>query len=584
MYKELLFLFCGLTLHFTAMGSAVRKYSETSKYENRSVRDTTTRIPVLDKAIEELQKSGIEYIFTYYVYNQGSTGRPIFVGSGPYPCASIITKYLVWLDHNKTFIQAYDECKVYPKKEVKDTELINFYRKNLQQMSGESIQTFKSRGFHMAEFEFIFYTPNGILKKHFNETYALAEPQYYRKVLTDPKQKSDQAIHNANISTALSRFFPIIDREKGLYNLTIDTSATRTKMMWQDTVLINNVPAKDNMKPSQADRTNYGSEYCRLVQIGKEHWLAVYTVSYNKGYQSDPKAGLQLEVAQSNDNGRHWKKISLISDPRRDLDNGELTLLKDGTLILACRSVRWQESYRLPVYKSIDKGKTWKKISVIDANEGKPGELGNPDKGVYEPHVLQMDHGDLAVMYANEKHITDKERLPQIISQRISKDMGATWGEEMRVVYDNMYNLSRPGMPVWTRMKNGQYILVYEICGTENCNIYYKISADGIKWEPGFGKSVLGNGGPFVVSLDNGQLILTSNTGEFLISDDYGKNWYYTSSPWKYPVRYSVDWTQTIWSAIYQFGPDQIGAITSVKRGAGGHNIQLRYGKLLFPL
>jgi len=582
MKRTLLFLFI-VFIAFTSTKGASVKSLPPEIFKDRScfIRDTTTRIAALDKAIEELKQSGVEYLFTYYVYSQGGTGKSFFNGPGPYPCESLITKYLVWLDQGKTFIQAYDECNVYPKLEIKDAELIDFYKKNLQQMSGESIKTFKNRGFHMAEFQFVFYTPTGVVKKHFNEDYALAEPTYYRKDLNNPQQKSDQETHKANISTVLSRFLPIVDREKGLYSLTIDTSTTKTKMLWQDTVMIKNITVQGDVKPTHADRNNYGSEYCRLLKLAKDKWLAVYTVSYSKGYELDPKAGLQLEIAQSNNNGKHWKKISIISDPGRDLDNGELTLLKDGSLILACRSVRWQESYRLPVYKSTDKGKSWKSISIIDANEGKPGELGNPDKGVYEPHILQMDNGDLAVMYATEKHIVETGRLPQVVSQRISKDMGKNWGAEVPVVFDYPNNLSRPGMPVWTRMKNGKYILVYEICGPEKCNVYYKISDDGIKWEPGFGNYVSGNGGPFVVSLDNGQLILTSNTGEFLISDDYGKNWYYTISPWKYKVRYSVDWNQTIWSSIYQFGPDQIGAITSVKRDGGGHNIQMRYGQLL---
>lgn len=585
MNRALLFFFIGfISLTFVKRASSKSLHLEIFKSPSSLAKDTTTRIAMLDKAIEELKQSGVKYLFTYYVYSQGGTGRPYFVGPGPYPCVSMITKYLIWLDHDKTYIQAYDECNVYPKLEIEDPELISFYKKNLQQMSGESIRTFKHRGFHMAEFQFVFYTPIGVVKKHFNEAYALAEPNYYRKDLNDPQQKSDQETHKANISTVLSKFFPIVDREKGLYNLAIDTSTTKTKILWKDTVMIKNIAMQGDVKPTHADRTNYGSEYCRLLKLNKDKWLAIYTVSYSKGYESDPKAGLQLEIAQSNNNGRNWKKISLISDPGRDLDNGELTLLKDGSLLLACRSVRWQESYRLPVYKSLDKGRTWKRIGVIDANEGKPGELGNPDKGVYEPHLLQMDNGDIAAMYANEKHIVETGHLPQVVSQRISKDMGRSWGEEVPVVFDYPQNLSRPGMPVWTRMKNGQYILVYEICGTQNCNVFYKISDNGIKWEPGLGKYVVGNGGPFIVSLDNGQLILTSNTGEFLISDDYGKNWYYTSSPWKYKVRYSVDWNQTIWSSIYQFGPNRIGAITSVKRDEGGHNIQMRYGQLQLPL
>jgi hypothetical protein len=580
MNRTLLFFFLSF-IAFTFKGGIPVNSTvlATFKDQNNITLDTNTRIAALDKAIEELKQSGVQYFFTYYVYSGGGTGKSIFVGPGPYPCESLVTKYLIWLEKGKTFIQAYDECKVYPKLEVEDPQLIAFYRKNLQQMSGESIKTFINRGFHMAEFQFVFYTPTGIVKKHFNEAYALAEPIYYRKDLTHPQQKSDQETRQANISTLLSRFLPIVDREKGLYNLTIDTSTTKTKILWKDTVMIKNIPVHSAVKPTLTDRTNFGSEYCRLLKLSNSKWLAVYTVSYNKGYLLEPNAGLQLEIAQSNDNGQHWKKISLISDPGRDLDNGELTLLKDGSLRLACRSVRWQQSYRLPVYKSTDRGKSWKRISVIDANEGKPGELGNPDQGVYEPHMLQMDNGDLAVMYASEKHILETGHLPQVVSQRISKDMGKSWGEEVPVVFSYPNNLSRPGMPVWTRMKNGKYILVYEICGTEKCNIFYKISDDGIKWESGFGNYVGGNGGPFIVSLDNGQLILTSNTGELLISDDYGKNWYYTISPWKYKVRYSVDWNQTVWSSIYQFGPNQIGAIASINREAGGHNIQMRYGE-----
>lgn len=548
---------------------------------------TTKDLPLLNDKIALLKSRGIKYLFTYYSYNQGSNGRSIFVGKGPFPCESIISKYLIWLDKDKTYIQLFDECKSHEVKTVTDTDLANFYKKYLDTMVNEKISHFGHQGFHMQEYELAFYTSNdGVWKKHFNVDYDLTPPKYSAEQLKDKELKGSPEMYQANINTQLSRFFALIQYPLHDYDRNIDTTKKMPAVVWGKTVVINNEPLTGNNRPTHADRTNYGSEYCRLLKLKDKTWLAVYTVARNKGYSADQAGGLELEISKSTDRGQNWKKISLISDHGRDLDNAQLTLLKDGSIVLACRSVRWQESYRLPVYKSMNNGVSWTMISTIDSNEGKPGELGNPDKGVYEPHILQLDNGNLTVMYANEKHITDPERLPQVISQKISTDMGKSWREEKMIVYDKMYNLSRPGMPVWSKMKNGKFILVYEICGSEGCAIYYKTSPDGLQWPAGFGNYLQGfqNGGPYLLALSDGRLVVTSNTGYISISSDYGKNWNSTATPWKQKVGYSVDWTQTIWSSLYQFGPNDIAITTSIKREGGGHNIQLRFGTINTPL
>lgn len=371
-----------------------------------------------------------------------------------------------------------------------------------------------------------------------------------------------------------------------LFTGTLVTGQTRS-VEWEQTVVINNVPVlkdSDNRSGS-ADHVNsratFGSQYCRMLELSNGTWLAAYTVSRNKGYQKDPKGGYELEIVESKDNGRNWKTIGLISDKGRDLDNAQLIELPDKTVLLACRSVRWQESYQLPVYRSTDKGKSWTKISTIDANEGKPGELGNPDKGVYEPHFSLLEDGRLAVMYANEKHVTGTPSYSQIISQKISADGGKTWGKEIWVAYEPGHNASRPGMPVWTKMKNGKYIIVYEVCGPEGCNIYSKISNNGINWPEGLGTLVPDQtGGPYILSLMDGTLLLTSNKGNISISEDYGIHWYTTERAWNPKKSFDEDWTQTIWSALYQIGPDEVCAVTSLRRDEGGHNIQARFGKI----
>jgi hypothetical protein len=347
---------------------------------------------------------------------------------------------------------------------------------------------------------------------------------------------------------------------------------------WGQAALINNVPVFDDAgKVPEAGGTKgrhhgiYGSQYGRLLKLKNGSWLAGYTVSRNNGYRKDPKGGLELEVSVSTDNCRTWKAISTISDPGRDLDNAQLIELPDGSVLLSCRTVRWQESYALPVYKSSDKGKSWKKLSIIDETHGKPGELGKPDKGIYEPHFYLLDDGRLSVMYANEKHVVESPSYSQIISQKISPDMGKTWGKEIWVAYEEGHNASRPGMSVWTKMNNGKYIVVYEICGPESCNIYCKTSADGINWPVGLGNPIADQlGGPYILSLKSGALVVTSNKSNVSVSTDYGDTWK-TINP---------AWPKTLWPAIYETGDNEIAVVNSVPRSEGGNNMQVRFGKV----
>jgi hypothetical protein len=93
-----------------------------------------------------------------------------------------------------------------------------------------------------------------------------------------------------------------------------------------------------------------------MLQLWYGKWLAAYTVSRNDGYQKDSSGGFELEIAGSTDEGKQWKRIACITDPGRDLDNAQIIQLPDKSILLACRSVHWQESYWLPVYRSKDNG------------------------------------------------------------------------------------------------------------------------------------------------------------------------------------------------------------------------------------
>jgi hypothetical protein len=355
------------------------------------------------------------------------------------------------------------------------------------------------------------------------------------------------------------------------HSLTIAQSASSNAIEWGQTVLINNVPVyTDAGKDARGIHPGiFGSQYGRMLKLSNGEWLAVYAIYRNNGYTLDPRGGNELQLSRSSDNGRTWSKVAVITDPGRDLDNGQMIQLNEGTILLAARSVRWQESYRLPVYKSTDNGNTWTFLSTIDSNGGEPGSLGNPDKGMYEPHFNFLPDGRLAVMYASEKHVAETPSYSQIIAQKISVDDGATWGDEIPVVAEA--GEARPGMPVWTQMKDGRYIAVFEVCATQGCNVFYKIFEDGTTWPKGIGTQIPDQlGGPYILSLSDGRLIITSNKSNISVSNDFGKSWQKIESAW----------SRTLWPSLYQTGPNEVAAVNSVFRESGGNNIQIRFGKI----
>lgn len=360
-----------------------------------------------------------------------------------------------------------------------------------------------------------------------------------------------------------------------------DPPSDGTSFSWGSATLINNVPQFTDSGPDARNDYpgRYGSQFPRMTELADGSWLIVYTIYDNDGYTYDPSGGTRLQIARSTDDGRTWTVLSTVADPGRDLDNGHIVELDDGTLVMAFRSVIWQQSYRLPVMRSTDGGSTWTASGTIDANEGgSPGSLGNPDRGVYEPFMHVLDDGRIVVMYASEKYALSSPAYAQVISMRTSTDGGATWGAESFPVRDLANSAARPGMPVFTEMANGSYALVYELCGTDGCNAWIKISSDLFDWGTGLGERLVNQfSAPYIISLSDGRLVVTSNTHEISISRDYGASFYLDDSS---PFRH-LHLDDNLWPAIVQTAPGEIGVVVSAGRPpvfTNGHNIQIKFG------
>jgi hypothetical protein len=353
--------------------------------------------------------------------------------------------------------------------------------------------------------------------------------------------------------------------------IALPAAATNT-VTWEGSAMVTDIRQfTDAGVDSQGVRPGtFGSAYPRMLKLSNGTWLAVATIYDNNGYKYSSSGGMRLQVFRSTNNARSWSLAATIADPGRDLDNAQMVQMPNGDVLLAARSVRWGESYRLYTYRSNNLGSSWLWISTIDQSNGAAGTMNG--KGVYEPHMQLLANGTLAVFYANEKHRSESPSYSQIISQRLSTNGGVTWGSEIYVVWTPGNSAARPGMPVITRMANGVYRLVYEVCATQNCNVFTKTSADGKTWTSGIGTQIPNQRvGAYITSLTDGRLLVTSNNNVLSFSDNYGATWYTNNTN---------AFGNSTWAAIYQTAPNEIAYISGVNRSIGGQNTQIRFGNL----
>lgn len=283
-----------------------------------------------------------------------------------------------------------------------------------------------------------------------------------------------------------------------------------------------------------------------------------------------------VPVYCSRDQGVTWEPYSSIEDT----ENGygirfqphiyELPQacgdLPAGTIVMCGNSVPLNfASTELAFYISRDHGKTWEfRSSVVKG--GPPIEQNFDALGpVWEPCIYLGTKGELVVAFTDERPHTDP-RFNQTLAVIASKDGGRTWSD-VRYTVSIPDRSMRPGMPVVARMGNGKYIMVYEIVGCPSCDIYYKLSDDGLDWgDPLWeGKLVKTADGlilgsmPYVIWVpqggENGTVIVTAKReGEHIGMRDpgyYHVNYNFGEGDWeRVPmlITYNTDTLQAGWS------------------------------------
>ncbi|MBQ7354079.1 MAG: exo-alpha-sialidase [Clostridia bacterium] len=203
-----------------------------------------------------------------------------------------------------------------------------------------------------------------------------------------------------------------------------------------------------------------------------------------------------------------------------------------GTLILGANSIdsAWRNIY-VVLYRSYDLGITWEPFATVGASEG--------TGGFWEANFACTDDGTLICYFSDD---TDPFHSQKLVL-RYTKD-GENWSDFVETVALENGGL-RPGMPVVTKMGNGQYFMAYEIVGMAGNPVYYKTTDDPTDWgDPAETGKLIQAGRKSLAATpwctwipaggECGTLIVTgwrmsmgkSETGsDIFLSFDYGKTW-----------------------------------------------------------
>ncbi|KAJ5978947.1 hypothetical protein N7501_002289 [Penicillium viridicatum] len=220
--------------------------------------------------------------------------------------------------------------------------------------------------------------------------------------------------------------------------------------------------------------------YPRNEQLPNGDLLATW-----ENYSPEPPA-VYFPIYRSKDYGKTWKEISKVHDTANGYGLRYQPFLyslpervgsfEKGTLLLAGSSIPTDlSSTHIDLYASQDDGVNWKFVSHIAAGgEALPNNGLTP---VWEPFLL-ANKGKLICYYSDQR---DNATYGQTMVHQVSTDL-KNWGPVVEDVTYPTYT-DRPGMPVVTKLPNGQYFYIYEygsFFGTSSYSfpIYYRLSSD----------------------------------------------------------------------------------------------------------
>lgn len=160
--------------------------------------------------------------------------------------------------------------------------------------------------------------------------------------------------------------------------------------------------------------------------------------------QSEDKVRNVLSMFRSEDDGKNWNMMSVISDGKGDTafcgghNETAFLYLGNGFWIAAAR--RWRNA-SLDLFQSSNDGILWKLVAPLTESNQAPG------------HLLKLSDGTLLLTYGNRI----KEHFGVAVKR--STDNGYTWGLEHRII-DDIHPIDG-GYPASVQLSDGRILTAY---------------------------------------------------------------------------------------------------------------------------
>ncbi len=248
-------------------------------------------------------------------------------------------------------------------------------------------------------------------------------------------------------------------------------------------------------------------------------------------------SGNSIMFSISSDDGKTWKenyKVAKIDKTPLGQNasnaNANAVVMANGDIMVAFRVHTATKNSYTQFYSSIrfcisqDGGKTWSADKTVVENTYNGSKL----TGFWEPHMIYIKDGKLAIYYANDCIGGDAKGYPFVSKQtyqhiivHLYDEATGTFGEPIIASNGEKHN-SRDGMPVVCKLSDGTYAMVIESSAYRSKYpfvIQLLFSEDGKVWsEPKTVFSPKGNGhyagAPYITCLEDGRIVISCQATE----------------------------------------------------------------------
>jgi hypothetical protein len=243
-------------------------------------------------------------------------------------------------------------------------------------------------------------------------------------------------------------------------------------------------------------------------------------------------------VFESTNNGQNWTLVGNVADT---VDGGTFGMkncpqlfelpqaigsLAAGTIICVGNAVDTaRTTTHMEMYKSTDLGRTWTYVSTV-ATGG--SDITGNHTAIWEPWLL-VANNKLICYISDERDVNHSQKIDHYTTTD-----GFTWsGPVEDVVWPD--TTTRPGMPVVSKLSNGDYIMTYEVVGMSNVPCEYKINTNAeTGWNACTSPIFAYGGSPYNTVLSDGRIFVQSYGSSviyFNTSNDGSGSWVSMGTP-----------------------------------------------------